>query len=252
MYVFDERGVLASFGTAPEVRLSADYAQTVDARNGLYTVVAWAGVDAEIFDMNAPVVGLTTKDDVLFAMRHSGGRATSLGDHRVYYGESEAIWLPDSAIYGSVFKEASINLGEVTRRITVEVEGLPNADDFEVVIESKVGAMCLSGSQIIGTQMKYLPVVHPTSQELISSFTVMGLTTGFDTSLVIRHKANGTELYRGDLLGTLLLKNPTVNLACDHDFTIRFTTADKCDCGTYTIMEIWVNNWLVHSYDTEL
>jgi hypothetical protein len=70
--------------------------------------------------------------------------------------------------------------------------------------------------------------------------------------LVVFHKASGKELYRGDLLGTLLLKNPNVNLACDHDFVVRFTTEDKCDCGTYTIMEIWVNNWLVHSYEAAL
>jgi hypothetical protein len=80
----------------------------------------------------------------------------------------------------------------------------------------------------------------------------MSLTTGFDNTLVVRHRGSGAELYRGDLLGTLLLKNPGVNLACDHDFTIRFTTADRCDCGTYTVMEIWVNRWLVHSYETDL
>jgi hypothetical protein len=252
IYVFDERGVLAATDAAPLVRLASDYTHTVEARNGLYTVVAWAGVDAETFDMSEPVIGISTKDDILFNLRHTGGHTTSFNGHKVFYGESEAVYLPDPAIYGSVFKEVGVNMDEVTNRIEVEVEGLPNPDDYEVVITSKTGAMCLGGGQITAPKMEYLPVVHPASNVLTASFTIMGLKTGFDTDLVVCHKASGAELYRGDLLGTLLLKNPNVNLACDHDFTIRFTTADKCDCGTYSITEIWVNNWLVHSYDTEL
>jgi hypothetical protein len=251
-YVFDESGVLSSLGHAPEARISEDYVQSIEARNGLYTVVAWSGVDGETFDMAAPVVGVTTKEDVLFSLRNAGGRAASYNNHRVFYGESEAVYLPDPALYGSVFKEVAVNMEEITNRITVEVEGLPDPDDYEVAIESGVGAVSLGGEQISGPEMEYLPVVHPASDELVASFTMMNLTTGFDTMLVVRHKETGQELYRGDLLGTLLLKNPSVNLACDHDFTIRFTTADSCGCGTYTVMEIWVNRWLVHSYETDL
>jgi hypothetical protein len=252
LYLFDERGVLAGVNTAPEVRLASDYTYTVEAKNGLYTVVAWAGVNAETFDMATPRVGITTKDDVLFSLRNIEGRALPYDGHRVYYGESEAVSLPDPAIYGSVFKEVSVNMSELTNRITVEVEGLPSPDDYEVTIETRMGAVCFGGGEKSGNQIDYMPVVHPASDVLAASFTVMELTTGFGTSLVVCHKASGKELYRGDLLGTLLLKNPNVNLACDHDFTIRFTTEDKCDCGTYTIMEIWVNDWLVHSYETTL
>ncbi|MDR0907574.1 MAG: FimB/Mfa2 family fimbrial subunit [Rikenellaceae bacterium] len=252
MYLFDERGVLAAIDSAPEVSLAADYTYTAEASNGLYTVVAWAGVDAETFDMSTPQVGVTTKDDVLFSLRNTGGRALSFNNHRVYYGESEAVNLPDPAIYGSVFKQVSVNLREQTNRITVEVEGLPRADDYEVAIETKMGAMCFGGGERASPQMEYLPVARLTSGVLTASLTVMELTTGFDTELVVRHRQRGTELYRGDLLGTLLLKNPNVNLACDNDFVIRFTTNNQNQNETYTITEIWVNNWLVHSYETEL
>ncbi|MFC4677192.1 FimB/Mfa2 family fimbrial subunit, partial [Dysgonomonas termitidis] len=91
-----------------------------------------------------------------------------------------------------------------------------------------------------------------TGSLLEARLTILKLATGCNTSLVIRNRADNSELYRGDLLGTLLLKNPEVNLACDHDFTIRFTAKDQCRCGTYMITEIWVNNWLVHSYTTDL
>jgi hypothetical protein len=252
IYLFDERGVLASTHSLSEVRIAPDYTYTLDARNGLYTVVAWSGVDAELFDVEEPVVGVSTKADLLFALRHTAQQTSDLEGKRVYYGESNAVMLPDPAVYGSVFKEADLNIREQTNRIEVEVEGLPNPADYEVVIESKAGAMSVSGEPAKSELFEYQSTVHSTEKLLAASFTVMSLVTGFDNTIVVRQKSDGTELYRGDLLGTLLLKNPNVNLLCDHDFTIRFTTEDQCDCGTYTIMEIWVNNWLVHSYDTEL
>ncbi|MDR0955276.1 MAG: FimB/Mfa2 family fimbrial subunit [Rikenellaceae bacterium] len=253
LYVFNERNVLASFRPASSVNVVAsEYTHTVEAKNGLYTVVAWAGLDIERFDLSTPVVGVTTKEDLLFSLRHTGGRALSYADKRVFYGESDPVYLPDPAIYGSVFKAADVNLKELTKRISVEVEGLSNPQDYEVVIESKSEAMRYDGEPLAGAQIEYQPILRPVGSELTASFTVMQLSTGFDTTLVIRQKSTGQELYRGDLLGTLLLKNPTVNLACDCDFTIRFTAADACGCGTYAIMKIWVNEWLVHSYETSL
>jgi len=81
---------------------------------------------------------------------------------------------------------------------------------------------------------------------------MLKLETGQENTLVIKSKEGETELFRGSLLGTLLLKNPEVNLACDHDFVIDFTAEDQCDCGEYIILEIRVNNWLVHSYQTNV
>ena len=58
---------------------------------------------------------------------------------------------------------------------------------------------------------------------------------------------------QGDLLGTVLLKNDNVNLACDNDFNVKFVIKDKClNCGTYICWAIYVNDWQIHSYETEL
>ncbi len=128
------------------------------------------------------------------------------------------------------------------------------SDDFEVVVESKNSGMNLDGSVAQGDLVKYVSTtpVFDAAGVLQVNLTILEMLSGYNTALVIKNKTLGTELYRGDLLGTLLLKNPTVNLDCNHDFTIRFMAADKCDCGTYVIKEIWVNNWLVHSYDADL
>jgi hypothetical protein len=164
------------------------------------------------------------------------------------------VFLPDPAEYGSLFEQVKVNIQEITNRLTVQIEGLPQNNDFEVVIESENSGMNLDGSVARSNLVKYVSTtpVFDAAGILQANLTTLQLLSGYNTVLVIKNKTLGTELYRGDLLGTLLLKNPGVNLACDHDFTIRFTAADKCDCGSYMIVEIWVNNWLVHSYDTDM
>lgn len=44
-----------------------------------------------------------------------------------------------------------------------------------------------------------------------------------------------------------------VNLECDNDFNINVVIKDYCvECWTHFSCSIYVNDWLVHSYSTEL
>ncbi|GHT88961.1 hypothetical protein FACS189474_5120 [Bacteroidia bacterium] len=252
LYVFDSNGILVSYGEDNNVSMQRDYSRTVDASGGLFTVIAWTGLNNGAFDWKAPEEKVTTKNDLLFRLQRATQQAASLDGKRVYYGESPTVFLPDPAEYGSIFESAKINLQEITNRFTVSVEGLPQAEDYEVVIESANGSMNIDGS-IAGDEVIRYPSQPAVKEGILEAkFTVLKLATGYNGTLIVKDKRDNRELYRGDLLGTLLLKNPEVNLACDHDFTIRFTTKDQCDCGTYMIAQIWVNNWLVHSYATEL
>lgn len=251
-YVFDMQGRLVSVAQDNHVQLNSDYVYTIPASNGLFTVIAWSGLEAGTFDMVLPAEGTITRNDLLFRLKSTAAQAFSLNGKKVYYGESSAVYLPDPDEYGSVFQSTTINLREITNRITVEVEGLPDAGDYEVAIESMNASMIYEGNNVKSDLIEYPSETTVDAGVLQSSFTLLKLATGLSTTLIVREKHSGTELYRGDLLGTLLLKNPGVNLDCDHDFNIRFTISDQCNCGTYTIMEIWVNNWLVHSYNTDL
>jgi hypothetical protein len=252
LYVFDDRGLLAAHGTAEAVRMRAEYTHTLEVQDGWFTVVAWAGLDAGTFDVAAPRVGVTTKDELLFRLRRTEGRAAQIGEGRVYYGESQPVFLPDPKEHGSLFRSASVNLLEQTNRIHVEVEGLPSVEEYEIVIESAAGATTYDGETTVDEPLVYASEATAAGTLLTASFTILQLELGMETMLVVRERATGRELYRGDLLGTLLLKNPGVNPLCQHDFTIRFTTQDQCQCGTYMVMQIWVNDWLVHSFDTDL
>jgi hypothetical protein len=255
LFVFDENNNLVAFRDAGNDEIAASYSKTLKVRNGLFTVVAWGGLSTDAINVQEIKEFTTTKKDALFRMiQNASGEISSPEGTRIYFGESQPIFLPDPAEYGSIFKQAEVNMQEVTNRLTVQIEGLPQNNDFEITIESENSGMNLDGSVDQGSLVKYVSTtpVFDTAGVLQANLTTLQMLSGYNTALVIKNKTLGTELYRGDLLGTLLLKNPNVNLACDHDFTIRFTVADKCDCGNYMIMEIWVNNWLVHSYSTDL
>lgn len=254
--VFDKDGILVAHEIKTGIEVSRDYRQTVEVSSGLYYVVAWSGLDFEHFDMVTLQNGVTKKSDLMFRLKRLLNQAYSIEGLKIYYAQSEAIYVPEAKNSESIFENVAVNLQEVTNRITISVEGLNTSraeDEYEIEIESDNGSMNADGSIAEDEIIEYDPdVTSPRFGVLESRFTMLKLETGHTNTIVVRNKISGTELFRGSLLGALLLKNPDVNLACDHDFTIRFTTRDQCSCGTYTIAEIWVNNWLVHSYDTEI
>ncbi|MDR0962171.1 MAG: FimB/Mfa2 family fimbrial subunit [Mediterranea sp.] len=253
-YLFDEQNRLVTATDDKGVKLRSNYTHTIEtASHGIYTVVACSNLDEALFEMPSSGKAIQTKEDLMFRLRGQDGRAMSLHGKRIYYGESPAVYLPDPAEYGSVYKTTGVNLQEQTNRITITVEGLARAQAYEVSIQSVGTSLSYEGKVKEGDLLEYPAASHTVRDGVLESmFTTLTLTTGFQTMLVIRDSRTRAEVYRGDLLGTLLLKNPEVNLDCDHDFNIRFTAADQCDCGTYVMMEIWVNNWLVHSYATDL
>lgn len=255
-YVFDENDNLVAIHEADNGEITSHYSKNLEVRNGLFTVITWGGLNTSAVEVREHKEFVTTKKDALFRILEDtlGGIPSPEGS-RIYFGESKQIYIPDPAESGSIFEQVDVNMQEITNRITVQIEGLPQTDDFEIFIETENVGMNLDGSVAQSNNLvKYLSTTPAFDEAnvLQAHLTTLEMLSGYKTTLVIRNKTLGTELYRGDLLGTLLLKNPEVNLACDHNFTIRFTTADECDCGTYMIMEIWVNNWLVHSYDADL
>ena len=250
--VFDKNDVLVSTRKASDISIGKDYSQNVETPSGLLSAVAWSGLKSEFFDVQSLKVGSTTKHDLLFRLKRAANSVPDLLSNKVYYGESPAIYVPETDNSADILEYTSIDMQEITNRIRIYIEGLPRVSDYEVEIESNNGSMNLDGSIAQDNLIKYSAEHFDRDGMLDAYFTLLKLDTGHSNTLVIRSKITGTELYRGSLLGTLLLKNPDINLACDHDFIIKFTTKDQCSCGTYMITEIWVNNWLVHSYDTEM
>lgn len=250
--VFDENDILVAYAHKGDVTLGKGYSEEITiADKGLYTVMAWAGINVPYFETQQLQLGKTTKSDLLFRLQRSKSVAALIKEGRVYSGESRAVYMDGGT--SAVTETTSVNLQEITNRLTISVEGLKgNVEDHEVYVESDNGSMVMDGSIAGDEVVRHNPVALSYSSQLNAEFSLLKLETGHNNTIVVRNKVSGKELYRGSLLGTLLLKNPEVDLNCDHDFAIRFTTQDQCECGNYVITEIWVNNWLVHSYDTEM
>lgn len=250
--VFDKNDVLVTYVHKEGVILKKGYTEEVSVSGkGIHTVVVWSGINTQYFEINQLQLGKTTKEDWLFRLKRSQHIAVLMEDVQVYTGESRAVYL-DGGTSG-ISEHTSVNLQEITNRLTISVEGLDrNKEEYEVYIESGNGSMKVSGSLADDETVRYNPVTSSDNERINEKFYLLKLETGHNNTIVIRNKISGKEPYRGSLLGTLLLKNPEVDLNCDHDFTIKFTAQDQCECGTYTIKEIWVNNWLVHSYDAEM
>lgn len=250
--VFDKKGILVAYQRSYDLNLQKYYSQNIEVNSGLYSMVAWSGLDDSHYDLSNLENNVTQKSDLLFRLKRVLHDAISLEGNRVYYGESPAVYVAQASDSKPAFEHTAINLQEITNRLTITVEGLTRAEDYEIEIESDNGSMNLDGTIAQDEVIDYHPTHLVKDEGLEAQFTILKLETGHNSTLIIKNKLDGTEVYRGSLLGTLLLKNPDVNLNCDHDFTVRFTAEDQCECGTYAITEIWVNNWLVHSYNTEM
>jgi len=250
--VFDKEGILVVHQEAENIQLSAEYIRQIEIGTGLYTVIAWSGLDEDLFDRYELQDSITTREDLLFRIKRAAGEAVSIEGNRLFFGESTAVYIPESNSPDPLWAPVSINMQEITNRILVTVEGLNRPDDFGIIIESGSTAMNIEGT-IAQDEVLQFPAIETGEEGVVEArFTLLKLETGVTNTITLRHTDSGLNLFRGSLLGALLLMNPDINLACDHDFTVTFVVDDECQCGTYAITEIWINGWLVHSYETEM
>lgn len=251
LYLFDKNDILIDHQQETSIGRVGEYTHTFTASNGIYSVIAWTGLEPVHYDLNTLQNGITTKEDLLFQLKHTSEGSSGLNNNTLFFGESKAVYLSEVINTSSNPENISINLQEITNRIRVIINGLPDPGNHEIILESDNGSMLINGVIMPEQAFPYTGIDLVRDGILESAFTLLKLETGHKSTLIVKNKISGEELYRGDLLGTLLLKNPDINLKCEHDFVIEFTAQDQCECGTYMITEIWVNNWLVHSYDTE-
>jgi len=250
--IFDKEERLVTYTHESIPVLESGYFQQVETDPGLYSVVAWSGIDEAYYDLQELQPGTTKKSDLLFRLKRTQQQASDITGSKVFYGESAAVYVQENENEGDLFEKASVNMQEITNRINISITGLENSDAIEVYIESDNGSMNIDGSLASDDTVRYTAEMSEDGSVLIAGFTTLKLQTGMENTIVIHDSASGKDIFNGSLLGALLLMNPGVNLACDHDFNIRFEVEDTCQCGTYVIMKVYVNNWLVHSYETEV
>lgn len=251
VFVFDENEKFVAEYTEDNVTLSSNYEMLIPIYpHGQYSFVAWAGIDSHYTRQNLQQK-VTTKEDLLLQLKQSAGLAENLKGESLYTGTSNNVFLPDpESVLGAYYEHTSIRLAQYVSRIEVIVEGMQYPEDFKVEINMRNGDYSINGDILRNADaMQYPPEYSYGDSILTAKFTTLKLETGHDGWLTIKWKENKV-LYHEDLLGTLLLQNPDVNLSCDHDFVIRFKVKENND--TYVVTEVWVNDWLIHTYNTDI
>jgi hypothetical protein len=265
VFAFDENNKLVTSVTQQNVNLSRDFEVLLPVSDGNYTFVAWAGVNDK-FTVSSFTNGVTTKTDVMLTLKATSGVAADLSGTHVWQGESPVVFLPDPAEYASFYEHTAVNLQEVTNRIELIVEFDKatmkdyNPEELHVEVASANGTMRIDGSMPLNEEALVYPFAGPAFDDNVATwnYNLLDLKTGYDNKLNIYYTGNkpeGETVFNGDLIAMILLaaQDGKVNLDCDNDFTIKVIIKDYCvECWTHFSCSIYVNDWLVHSYSTEL
>mgnify|MGYP001016200162 CR=1 FL=1 len=261
LFAFDENEKLVSSVTENNVVLTSDYEILVPVSNGVYSFIAWTGID-DNFTVGTFTEGVTTKHDVMLSLKSANNIAANLSATRVWYGESLAVFLPDPILNGSVFKHTSINLKELTNRLKIVVEFDPSVEhvvpkDLSVSVSSANGVVHINGTMPQNSPvLAYAPLQTVYTDNSVSwDFSLLDLVTGYKNHLEIVYSELGQKIFDGDLIASILLNTvgEGINLACENDFTVKFVLKDYCaECEKNFICVIYVNDWIVHNYRIEL
>ena len=243
----------------------------------VYNIYAWTGVNGK-FSADAKI---GQKKAEIFASLRSGAESqyVNLGYDRVYFGQANhSVVLKDSAKNGTREQHIAVSVGELTYRLNVSVVldksmlgrvNPPSIREFGLEIKSGNGTYNFDASHALNSAiMTYQPngpVVY-NDTALVAKYTVMDLQTGLGSQVRISHSRNGltrdVEMpidIQYDLVAAILAyaSKPenkfSFNLNCEHDIDLKFLIKDKCDgCGQYMCSGVFINDRLVHTFDTEL
>ena len=275
LLAFDQSGRLAVEPIRKENQnLTSDYEILMLLPSGSYTFVGWAGVNDK-FDLKEMKPGTTTKKDVMLALKSNNNVAANLTGTQVWQGESPVVHLPEAAQYGTLYRYTAVNLQELTNRVNVTVTftelmaELYDGSKFFVEISSESGTYNIDGTMPMDQPALQFPITQSipfADRQFTESFEMMDLQPKQGNILKVYYIDEDAEeekdrikyVFNGDLVGAILLgakDNPgKINLFCENEFDVRLNVIGACEnCpDTYFSCEVWINDWKVHSYSTEL
>lgn len=233
----------------------------------LIRVAAWSGLDKAYFDVTA-----TAPVKELFARLRAD---VDLKGHVVYHGMSRQIPLKPLKRTGDLqVTPVEVNMLELTNRVTVHITGLEEPDKVSLSVSSANDRYSGEGSILSTAQdspYKYVtditrkpntyvgtpePGCAPEHNgELTATFTTLALESGHNSFVTIAKEGAEQPLTR-NLLALILSaakEGADINLRCDRDFLVELKVERCPECSEgYQVAWIKINNWLLHSYDTDL
>lgn len=249
LFVFDENDRFVEEHMLKNITISNTFEYLIPINKpGKYSVVAWSGLGDHCMMENLKA-GISTKNDLLFELQEFSGFVQDLKGVSMYAGEFPAVEFPEpESIQGTYFEHVGVNMLEITNRVEVIVEGIPNPEDYLVEISIRNAAYSVRGIVMANSPMVNYPSEIAYGTKLLTAvFTLMKLEAIKDHRLTVKTK-DGKIIFDSDFLGVLLQQNPNVNLSCVNDFVIKFVVAEEAE--GYVGVEVWVNDWLIHTYNT--
>lgn len=249
VYAFDENDVFVGTQQIDNPALSADYEflMPVD-KPGSYSFVVWANIN-EQFSVQSPAAGTATKKELLLSLKEKNKMAENLTGNQLYVGATPLVSV---GFETDMFVHTQANIREITNRINVSVVDIENSENYVIELHSGNTDYSINGTIINKPAVEYpTQVLYPNPTTLTADFTTLKLEDGRNSMLVVKEKETGVEIFREDLIGVILLSpsEANINLRCLNDFNVKLKMR-RCDCpGDFTAGELWINDWLVHSYD---
>jgi len=170
----------------------------------------------------------------------------------------------------------SVNLLQLTNRITIRLTGLQEPEKISMEVTSAndrysglgklldVRGQSTPYSYLVAIERKantYTGTPEPGCEpeyngEVAGHLTTLSMASGHGSLLSIHQEGLTEPIYEADLVGLVLMaakKGAPVDLRCDHDFTVDLKVRRCPECSEgYEVVWIKVNNWMVHSYDIDI
>lgn len=231
-------------------------------------VAAWSGLYKDHFELTP-----NAKLGEQFVQLKAG---QDLKDQRIRQGISREVALkPLNEEGADEVTSVEVNLLELTNRIKIHFTGLEDTDKYSIEVVSandRYSAEGKIGSKGKDNVYKYpLNIVRKANTfvgpeedgcepayngELTAELTTMALETGHNSFVTIYKEGLEEPYFQGDLISLLLSaskKDASINLNCDHDFTVnlKIRRCPTCSDG-FEVAWLTITGWRVHSYDTEV
>lgn len=231
-------------------------------------VAAWSGLYKDYFALT-PNAKLSEQ----FVQLKAG---QDLKDQRIRQGISREVALkPLNEEGANEVTSVEVNLLELTNRIKVHIIGLEDPDKISVEVVSANDRYSAEGKMLGNNEAT--PYPYPTTittkantfvgpvepgcepgydGELTAELTTLLLRSGHNSWVTMRKAGQEHPFFRSNLIGLLMSAakdGADINLYCDHDFTVELKVRRCPNCSEgYQVAWVKINNWQVHSYDTEL
>lgn len=259
-FVFDEEtGLLIALHRDENQTLTADKEVyiPISRSKGVFRVIAWSGIASNLFETSSVQIGKTSLSD-LYSILNTDKEtqfSVDLKDRTVWMGQSPIVVVQPLRKETPKDYHVAVNMREITNRITVRVTGLKKPTDFVILMESANGRYGFDGTIPAHSAYKYPALTsYPADLKDMARafFTTLKLESGRKSIITVFNTDKDKIAFQDDLIGAILMspKDASLNLRClnDYDIHLKMRYCPTCP-GEAAIAQIWINDWLVHSYD---